>query len=398
MKSNAEFIALTALLISIVALGIDAMLPALPQIGADLGVVHDNDRQWVLSIFVLGLGIGQLFYGPVSDSLGRKPMIIGGLVLFMAGSVLSLIAANFTTMMIGRLLQGLGAAGPRTVIIAMVRDQYAGRAMARIMSFVMTVFILVPILAPALGQLIVHFAHWRVIFVFFLLITMISAVWFHLRQVETLKPDARQTLAFVPLLQRAVSVFKNRIALGYLLATSLIFSAFFGYLVSAQQIFHDIFGLTHLFPLYFALLAIALGIATLTNARLVMRYGMTRLVVISQTVIVAASGIYGLLLWADLATSLAAFMLFFSVIFFAIGIMFGNINALAMEPLGHIAGTAAAIIGSFTTIISVTLGGLIGYSFNGTLMPLLAGFIVFGGLALLAIRWAEHARREDAVK
>ena len=274
MSSLAEFVALMALMISLVALSIDAMLPALPEIGESLGVQQENSNQLVISLLFFGMAIGQLIYGPLSDSTGRKPAIYVGIGLFIVGCLFSVVATNFTIMLVGRFLQGMGAAGPRIVAVALIRDKYTGSAMARVMSFVMTVFILVPAVAPALGQGLLIVAHWRTIFVAFMLLAIIVLIWFAIRQPETLRASQRMKFSLQRTLMAVREVCVNRTAIGYTIATGLVFGPFLGYLNSAQQIFQDQYNLGTQFPLYFAILALSVGGATYINARLVMRYGM----------------------------------------------------------------------------------------------------------------------------
>ncbi len=269
-----EFVALVALMISLVALSIDAMLPALATIGAELGARQANDAQLILSALFLGLAFAQVIYGPLSDSFGRKPTIYLGFGLFIGGCLLSALATSFAAMLIGRFLQGIGAAGPRIVTIAMVRDLYEGRAMARIMSSVMAVFILVPALAPGIGQLILMVASWRAIFGAFLAVASIAVVWFGIRQPETLSAAHRASFSLRRIAGAAREVCGHPVAFGYTLAAGLIFGALIGYLTSAAQIFQGQYGLGERFPIYFAALALAIGLASWCNSRLVMRYGM----------------------------------------------------------------------------------------------------------------------------
>ena len=380
-----------ALMTSLVALSIDAMLPALPAIGADLGVVRTNDNQWVIGLLFLGLAIGQMIYGPMSDSVGRKPAIYAGLALFMIGCFLSLFATTFSTMLIGRFLQGIGAAGPRIVVIALIRDQYQGRAMAQIMSFVMAVFILVPALAPALGQIIVMIADWRAIFASFLLLAVMVSVWFAIRQPETLLVDRRAPFSFKRLRQAIVETCTHRIALGYTLTAGLIFGAFIGFLNLAQPILQAQYGLGAQFPLYFAILALSIGCASYFNARLVMRYGMRRL---SRMALWVLSGLAVAAVMAAYPSAghppLWGFMAYLICSFFCLGMLFSNFNALAMEPLGHIAGSAAAVIASLTTLISLALGAAIGQSYNGSVLPLISGFAILGIASIVVMQWTER--------
>ena len=388
-RPGAEFVALMALLTSLVALSIDAMLPALPAIGADLGVARANDTQLVVAALFLGFAVGQMFYGPVSDSFGRKRPIQVGLVLFILGSVLSAAAADFATLLAGRVLQGIGAAGPRTVILALIRDRYSGRAMARVMSFIMAVFILVPVLAPALGQGVEMAAGWRMIFVSFLILAALGFAWFWARQPETLPPGKRRPLSLARIGYAVLETCRNRTAFGYTLTAGLMFGAFVGYLASSQQILAQQYGLGPWFPAAFALLALAIGSASVVNARLVMRFGMRFLAGRALIVLtVLSAGFFAAALaaaghpplWALLAWAMAAF--------FCVGILFGNLNALAMEPLGHIAGVGAAVVGSLTTFVSLAFGTAVAQAYDGTVLPLVAGFALLGAGALLLMRWA----------
>ncbi len=394
-----EFVALMAMMTSLVALSIDALLPALPEIGQALGVQRENDNQLIISLLFLGMAVGQMLYGPLSDSIGRKPAIYIGFALFMSGCLLALVATSFPVLLAGRVLQGIGAAGPRIVTVALIRDQYEGRAMARVMSFVMMVFILVPVIAPLFGQMMLIVAHWRAIFGVYLGLALIACLWFALRQPETLAPNRRIPFSLARIGLALGEIFSNRIASGYTLAAGLIFGAFVGYLNSAQQIFQVQYGLGRMFPLYFAFLALSIGSASFTNGRLVMRYGMRWL---SLSALLTLGGLsltflavaYG---WAG-QPPLWALMIYFLMAFFCIGILFGNLNALAMGPLGHIAGVGAAVVGSLSTFISLLLGTLIGQSYNGTVLPLVGGFALLSAAALSAMHWAESKKQLESSK
>lgn len=388
----AEFVALMAMMTALTALSIDSMLPALPEIGQELGVQRANDNQLVISVLFLGLAAGQMFYGPISDSTGRKPPIYVGFGMFAAGSLLAMLAVNFPMMLVGRLLQGLGTAAPRIVSVALVRDTYGGRAMARVMSFIMAVFILVPVVAPAFGQTVLLVANWRAIFGVFLLLVLVISIWFARRQPETLPPERRIPFSAARLGRAIREVVTHRAALGYTLAAGLVFGAFIGYLNSAQQVFQQQYGLGRLFPLYFALLALALGGAAVVNARLVMRFGMRALSMWALQTVVGLSALF--LLPAALLGGrppLWALTLYFLVALFGVGILFGNLNALAMEPLGHIAGVGAAVVGSLSTFISLALGTLVGQAYNGTVLPLIGGFALLSLIAMGVMRWAGAA-------
>ena len=387
---SGEFISLVALLMSLVALSIDAMLPALPEIGRDLGALRRNDTQFVITAVFLGLGLGQILFGPLSDRIGRRPAIHAGLALFMAGCLVSIFAPTFQVMIAGRVLQGVGVAGPRIVTIAMVRDQYEGRRMARLMSFAMSVFILVPTVAPALGQGILWLGGWRAIFAAIFAIAAIALTWFALRQPETLPVARRRPFSPRDIGGAVLEVLKTRAALGYTLATACVFAPFLAYLSSAQQIFQDAYRTGALFPLWFGVLSLSFGCASLVNGRLVMKHGMRRLSRAATVCITLGSVVAWALAFAF--EGLPPFWLFMTYLlaaFFCIGLLFGNLNALAMQPLGHIAGVGAAVVASLTTFIGVPLGALVGQSFDGTMYAQIGAFAVFGAGTFAATRWAE---------
>jgi len=388
--SFAEFVILVSMMMSLTALSIDAILPALSQIGSDLNVQNANDRQLVVSMIFLGLAFGQLFFGPLSDKTGRKPAIYAGYGLFIAGSLLSIFSVSFSMMLFGRLLQGAGVSAPRAVTLALVRDQYEGRAMARVMSFVMTVFILVPMIAPIMGQTILLFSGWRSIFGVFVLLAAFTLLWFALRMPETLAPEDRAPFSLERIIGATREILRTRIALGYTVTAGLVSGAHLGYLNSAQQVFQEQYTLGELFPLFFAVTAFSIGLASFLNARLVVRFGMRLLVRWALLVIFGLSiAIFGVALLSAGQPPLWFFMVYLMLVFFCIGILFGNMNALAMEPLGHIAGIGAAVVGSLSTLISVMLGTMIGRSYNGTILPLVAGIAILTGLALVVVRWVE---------
>lgn len=375
-------------MMSLVAMAIDAMLPALGAIGADLGVVNENDTQLVVSAIFLGLAVAQLVFGPLADSWGRRPAVHLGFGLFLIGSAVSLFAPTFEVMLFGRFMQGIGAAGPKIVSVAIVRDQFKGPVMARIMSTIMAVFIVVPALAPAAGQAVLLFAEWRAIFGLLLAQGAVAWIWFALRQPETLPVANRMPLSVSRIGHAVLETCRNRVALGFTVAAGIVFGAFLGYLTSAQQIFQGQYGVGEAFPLYFGGLALVLGAASIVNAKMVVRVGMlamsTRalrgLVLTSAMFSVAATILEG-------HPPLWFFMVFLSAAFFCIGMLFGNFNALAMEPLGHIAGTAAAVIASLSTFISLGLASVIGRAFDGTVLPLVYGFLALSLIALAIVQW-----------
>jgi DHA1 family bicyclomycin/chloramphenicol resistance-like MFS transporter len=293
-------------------------------------------------------------------------------------------------MLAGRLLQGLGISAPRAVTLALVRDQYKGRLMARVMSFVMTVFILIPMLAPTLGQAVMRFAGWRGIFAAFVLMALVSLSWFALRVPETLSPERRIPLTLGRMRAAVLEILRDRTAFGYTLSAGLVSGAFLGYLNSSQQIFQEQYALGERFPLFFAVIAFSLGLASFLNARLVMRFGMRFLVWWTLRIILglAVVGFSVAALYGG-HPPLGFLMAYIMLTFFNVGILFGNQNSLAMEPLGHLAGIGAAVVGSLSTLIAMPLGTLIGRSYNGTVLPLIFGLAVLSGLSILVVRWVE---------
>ncbi len=385
-----EFVILIALIISLVALSIDAMLPALPEIASSLKFEDANDAQFVISMLFIGMGFGQIVFGPLSDSIGRKPAINIGFLIFIVGCLLSIFAQDFDDMMIGRFLQGFGAAGPRIVSIALVRDCYAGRHMARVMSFVMTIFILVPIIAPSIGQLIVIYSTWHSIFVLFLVLSVVTMAWFGLRQPETLPKNRRIRFSPGQMMRDIKMICTIPSAIGYTITMGFIFGAFIGYLSSAQQILQIQYALGNHFSIYFGVLAASIGMASLVNARLVMRFGMRRLSGAAMIITGLLSAPFFLLAqYYQGNPPLAMLMAYLLCVFFFFGMMFGNLNALAMEPLGHIAGLGSAVVGSVSTLMSVILGIIVANAYDGTILPLVAGFSVLSILGLITMYWTQ---------
>lgn len=387
----AEFIALIALLMSLTALSIDIMLPALPAMGEGLGVDDVNFRQTVLTAYLVGFGIGQVFYGPLADRFGRKPPLIAGLMLSAAASLYCALAPSFDHLLAARLVQGFGLAAPRVVAIAVVRDCFVGREMARVMSLVMTVFIMMPIVAPSVGGLIVRLGDWPWIFIFILAIALTAMIWAGLRLAETRAPEDRLPLSVRGIARAFAAAAGNRQTLGYAVAVGLILSCLLGYIASAQQIFVDLYGLGDLFPLVFGSVALAMAAATFTNSRLVGRYGMRVVGHAAGCGFVAVAIVFVSLAWATSPPLIVFFCVMWASTFF-FGLMMPNFNAMAMEPQGHIAGTASSFLGFFTTIVGSLLGWTVGQAFDGTLLPLAAGFAVFSAAALGVVWLTEGGR------
>lgn len=395
LLSHREFIALIAFMTSLIALAIDAMLPALPQMGEEFAVAAVNDRQLILSYLFFGTAIGTFIYGPWSDSVGRKKPVYAGIILFCVGTVVCLFAENYHVLLAGRVLQGIGVAGPRIVSIAIVRDLYSGREMAKIMSMIMMVFIMVPALAPMLGQFILLVGSWRLIFIMFLLLSLLIMLWFGIRQVETLVPENRQVFSLNVLKQSMITVLRNPIAVGYTVASTFIFGAFMGYLSSAQQILQELYQLGDKFPYYFAVIALFIGASSYVNAKLVIKHGMRKLSSLALVGICVFSALFLVLAYsADGVPTLNYFLIYLAITFFCVGILFGNFNTMALEPeeLGKIAGAAAAVVGSISTVLAIPIGATIGGYYNETVIPLVLGFTVLGLLAALAMYLTEKRR------
>ena len=382
--TTAEFVPMMALVISLTAMAIDAMLPALPAIARDLGATGANQGQLVVSLMFTGFALGQLFYGPLSDSIGRLPSIYLGTALFVLGSALAMSAQTFAMMLAGRVLQGLGAAGPRIISAALIRDQYEGTAMAKLMSLIMGIFVLVPAIAPSLGQLVMDIGHWRWIFGMLILQAALATGWLALRQPETLPSQYRRRLSPRSIGRNVMEVLRTPTTMAYTMAAGFIFAGFIGFLSSAPQIFADLFGIVRDFPLYFAALATSVGVASILNSRIVMRVGMHRLATLALIGLFALGAAFGFYVHAiGGEPTLGPFMAYLLGSFFFVGILMGNLNAMAMQPLGHLAGTGAAVVGAVSLAISLVGGTYIGQSYSGTVLPLVTGFTVAAFLSLL---------------
>jgi len=378
-----EFIALMASLMSIVALSIDALLPALPNIASDLNITNTQDTQLLITMIFLGLGFGQLIFGPLSDSFGRKPIVYIGFLLFIVATIICVTTKDFNVMIAGRILQGVGLASPRTLSIAMVRDCYSGNYMARILSIVVMVFILVPVIAPTLGQFLITYYDWESIFYVNLLFGIAVMFWFWKRQPETLEKRKRIRFTGNLFINGTKEFFKHKDAVAFTLISGFITGSFMVYLSTSQQIFQEQYNLADMFPYIFASLAISVGLATYLNSRFVVKYGMWRIAFIAAIAYVIISVLYVIIFWSGVNPSVSVLLGFFAMQFFAIGFLFGNLRSLAMQPLGHIAGIGAAINGFISTVMAVPIANYIGTFVIDSVLPLFIGFSIFGFLSLL---------------
>ena len=380
-----EFIALMASLMSVVALAIDALLPALDVIGITLGTENPADNQLIITMIFLGLGIGPLIMGPISDATGRKPIVYMGFTIFLAASFICVYAETLEWMVLGRILQGVGLSAPRTVSIAIIRDIYEGDYMARIMSFVTVVFLLVPIVAPAAGKLVLDYYNWQGIFYVQLGFSALVCFWFWKRQRETLKTENRVPFTSHLLLEGLKQVLKEKSTMGYTIVSGLVFGAFMVYLSGSQQIFHLQYGLKEEFPIIFAGLSIAIGLAIFTNGTFVVRFGMERMVTTAIWGFFIISSLYVFLFSNGINPPIWILMTFFACQFFAIGFLFGNLRALAMQPMGHIAGMAAAITGFFSTLLAIPISTFIGRYIDQSVLPVFIGFMICGALSIILV-------------
>ncbi len=386
-----ETIALVASMIALNALAIDIMLPGMQVIGASLGEPSENGRQLVITAYLLGFGAMQLIFGPLSDRFGRRVPLLAGLVFYTLGALAGGLAPGFQALLACRFLQGCGAAATVVIAMAFVRDSFGGRRMAEVMSLVMMVFLVTPVIAPALGQAILAAGEWRLVFAFMAVFGIAVSVWAALRLPETLKPENRRPLSPAAILQGFGYVLKSRISVCYILAMSMILGALFGFINSAQQIYVGIYGLGALFPAAFAAVAGCMALGSFLNARLVGKLGMRRM---SHTALIGFLATSAILAAASLAgpVPLVLFLPLFAFAMFCFSCIGSNFGALALEPLGHVAGTAASVQGSTQIVAGAAIGAIIGQSFDGTVRPLALGFTGLAIAALALVLVAERGR------
>jgi len=387
----AEFVVVIATIMSLNPLAMDMMLPALPEIGSAFHIDVANRLQMVLSAFLIGFGVGQFVIGPLSDSFGRRPVLLGGMILYCIASLLAIAAPSFETLLLARALEGLGTAATRVIATSVVRDCYAGRRMASVVSLAMMVFIAVPVVAPSFGQAVMLLTQWRGIFVVLMLYGTLALLWSALRLPETLPVSERRPLAVGAVLDAFRRTLTNRQTLGYALATGGIQGSLFGYVFSSQQVFTGVYRLGHYFPLAFAAIAAAIAVAGFLNARLVGRIGMR---VISHGALVG-SLVVALITFAAARMDvlpLPLFMALSALMMFSFGLTFANFTALAMEPQRQNAGTASSLYGSITTLLGIGAGTVIGQHFDGTLVPFAGGFLLCTLAALAVVIVTEKGR------
>jgi DHA1 family bicyclomycin/chloramphenicol resistance-like MFS transporter len=391
-----EFIFLMALLTSLVALSIDAMLPALDMIGSELNSQSKQQTYLIISLFFAGMALGQLFFGPFADARGRRLTILVGLIIFLLGTLVCFLAKSMEMMLAGRLIQAFGVSGPRIATMALIRDLYVGDKMARVMSFITVIFILMPMVAPLMGQVVMKATGWRHIFTVFAMVCVIAGIWFFTRQGETLPRARRLKFNWGSFGQSIIWLLKNPTVMGASLGMGTIFGAFLAYLSGSQTIFQGIYDTGELFPLLFALLAFSIGAASLFNGIMVVRLGMIKL--ISYALVL--TWLFALVLVAQSLyfggkPPLVMFVATMFIGFFFIGILFGNLNSLAMQPVGHIAGVGAAFIGCFTSLLSVPIAVFINQYLTSSITPIAFGFLGFGTLTFISVQLAIRAVKQS---
>jgi DHA1 family bicyclomycin/chloramphenicol resistance-like MFS transporter len=386
-----EFVLVVASIMALNPLAMDMMLPALPDIGSAFHIGNANRLQTVLSAFMIGFGIGQFVIGPLSDRFGRRPVLLTGMALYNIASLVAIVAPSFETLLIARVLQGLGTSATRVIAVSIVRDCYAGRRMASVMSLVMMIFIAVPVIAPSFGQAVMLATQWRGIFIMLAVYGVLALAWSAVRLPETLPPSERKSIAIRDVLGAFRQTLASRQTLGYALAAGGIQGTLFAYVFSSQQVFTEIYHLGHYFTLAFAAVAIGVAFAGFLNARFVGRLGMR---VISHAALVgyAVVGLVMLLAAHNGGVPFALYMVLSALAMFAFGLMFANFTALAMEPQGHIAGTASSLFGSITTLLGIAIGYTIGQDYDGTLLPFATGSLLCTLAALGVVLVVEKGR------
>ncbi len=368
---------------SIVALAIDALLPAISNIGADINSLDSTDNQMLVTMIFLGLGLGQLFFGPLSDCYGRKPVVYAGFILFLLASIICLYAPSLEVMVLGRILQGVGLSAPRTISISIIRDTYEGDYMAKIMSFVVAFFILVPVVAPAIGKVILDSFGWKGIFYVQLIFALIIALWFWKRQPETLHPEFKIPFSGHVFVDGLKEFIRHKETVAFTITSGLVTGAFLVYLSSAQHIFEDQYALKEVFPYIFAGLAISIGLSTFLNGTLVMRFGMRKLSFMATLAFTIIALLYTVLFFNSPNPSIYVLVAFLSAQFFCLGFMWGNFRSIAMEPIGHIAGIGAAINGFVSTVFAIPIATFIGEFVKDSVWPLFVGLGVCGLFSVL---------------
>lgn len=386
-----EFIALAAALMAVNALAVDIMLPALQQIGAALNVESENHRQYVITAYFAGLALALLAYGPISDQFGRRKPLLFGLGIYVLAAFAAAFAPSFETLLLLRFVQGIGAASTRVIAVSVVRDRFGGRQMAEIMSLIFMVFMVVPVVAPAMGQIVMLFSEWHMIFIVMAVSALAITLWAAIRLPETMHPEDRRPLSVLSIARGFRTVLTTRMSLWYTLASMTIFGALFGFINSAQQVYVGLYGLGVWFPAVFAAIAGMMSVSSFLNSRLVVKFGMRKLSHGALIGFLLVSAIW--LVWSLTGpVPFAAFIVLFALAMFQFGWIGSNFNSISMEPLGHIAGTASSVQGFMQTLGGGMIGAAIGQSFDGTTVPLAIGFCGVASVGLVMVLIAEKGK------
>lgn len=393
--SRTEFVALVAMMFATVAFSMDAMLPALPSIAAELSPSDPDRVPLILTAFFLGLGLGTFVAGPLSDAYGRKRIMFAGSMLYVASAAVAWATQSLELMLVARACQGLGAAGPRVVAMAVTRDLFAGRDMARIVSFIMIVFALAPGLAPAMALGIIYTIGWRGIFLAFIAFSIISMAWMLLRLPETLPPERRRPMRLGLMGQSVVEIFSHPMVRLSIMAQSLAMATLISLLMFVHQTYDEIYGRADSFPYWFGAAALISASASWLNASLVVRLGMRRLVTTSFAVQIVLSGVICLFALTELPEpyGFAVFLFWQFSLFLHAGLTLGNLNAIGMEPMGHIAGMAASIIGGVSTVVAAALASPVVLLLGMSVVPMVLYVFVLSVLGLLLLRIMARVER-----
>lgn len=389
--SRRHFTALISMIMALGALAIDVMLPAFDDIREHFGLPADSTRvAQVVTTFLLGMALAQFFYGPLADRFGRKPVLYAGFAIYGLGALGALLAPSLELVLLSRFIWGIGAAGPRVVSVSMVRDYFSGDEMSRVMSYIMAVFLMVPILAPSIGAALIIVFPWQSVFAFGLVMVAAVAIWARVLP-ETLDPADRRPIDVRAIYTSTKEVLGNRQTFGYAMAMTMTFAVFSSYLASSERIFGDFYGRADQFPLIFGGIAAVMGAAMLVNANLVERIGAKRITHVSLIGYVFAALVFN---FASLASggdlAFWAFVSGLAVMVSLHALLIPNFNSIAMLPMGHIAGTASAVIGTVSLAGGALLGAVIDRQYQNSAAPLIISFAAFGVLALLWILWAER--------
>ncbi len=388
--SRPEFIALAAAIMALNSIAIDVMLPALPYMGRDLGVSDENEQQLVVSAYMVGFGAAQIVFGPITDRFGRRAPLFFGIGLYLVCTLIATFIPNFWVLLGFRFIQGIGAAATRVVAMSAIRDRYSGREMASIMSLVFMTFMVIPIIAPGVGQVILIGFKWHYIFLFMTALAGVIGVWAWFRLPETLRPEYRRPLSLKVIGEGFRVVFTNRSAIFYGLNGMFLFGAMFGFIICTPQIFVDYYGLGALFPVAFAFVAAFMSLAQFANSQIVKRFGTRRVSHLSVFAYIACA-----VTLAVMSIGHPPFWAFYAVLMvlqFFFAWASSNMNSLSMEPLGAVAGTAAAVFGFMQTVGGAIIGTFIGQQYNGTLTPNALAWTSMGILVLLSTLIAERGR------